>query len=197
MRWLWIPLVVVASCSSEDPADTPAPDRVADTPACEAVDDWEDEATQFEVDLVNILNTTRKRGGRCGDLTFSPQPPLVMHPGLRCAARLHARSMRDDNYVDYQHPAPPAEVDELGVKQWLDDADYAPAVYAQNIGAGWPSAREAADAWLASDPHCWKFMTDEMLHIGVGVALTPVDESGLVPEDSYTNYWSVVVAAPE
>lgn len=194
---LVVSLAVIAGCSTAAPVDAPAPLRVADTPACEAVTEWDEQATIFEADLVNILNSERERGGRCGDMTFAPQQPLVMHPALRCAGRLHAMSMRDDNYVDYKHPAPPEGVEELSVLQWLADAEYEPAVYAQNIGAGWPSAREAADAWLASEPHCWKFMTAEMLHVGVGVAITPEDETGQVPEDSYTNYWSVVIAAPE
>jgi len=192
MSRLWV-LLFVTGCSSAAP--TASPQSVSDTPACEAVTEWDETAARFEADLVNLLNIERSRGGRCGDQTFSSQPPLTMHPSLRCAARLHAQSMRDDNYVDYKHPAPP-DGTELGLQQWLEAAEYEPAVYAQNMGAGWPSAREAVDAWLASEAHCWKFMTAEMLHIGVGVAITPADDSGEIPEDSYDNYWSAVVAAP-
>ncbi len=188
-------LALGLGCDAGEPG--PSEEReVAEVAACDAVAEWDATARQLEERVVSLINSKRRLGGRCGDTTYPPLPALRLQPSLRCAARIHTLDMEAKGYVDYADPEDP---EALNTNQRLELAGYGGSTFVETIGAGWTSADDAVAEWMNNEAHCWKFMTEELDHIGIGVyyAGEPQTAEAEGEDDvNYGTYWDLVIATP-
>lgn len=187
--------VVVLACDTS----APSPDVVLDIPeteACAPAADWPDPWAAAEAQLLRELNALRAEGGSCGDLHFSPAPPLRMDPTLRCAARLHTADMLARSYVSAVDP------DGLGTAARLALVGYDAATFTEAVAVVTEDAiderddaRDALTAWRNNPTSCWQLFARELTDAGVGGR-----EGSFIPKDEDTphraGYWTLTLAAP-
>jgi hypothetical protein len=135
--------------------------------ACEGLPEWTPEARLIEDLVRERIDEERRRGGRCGDWTFPPRPPLARSSELDCAAKRHALDMAERAYIS------PIDPDGYDLGDRLGDVGYRYSLWAETVGAGWSDADAAVDAWLLAPAHCYKLFAAEFEQIGVGVHLIP------------------------
>lgn len=188
-------LLGLCACSTYVTAGTGDDAQLGEFQAeCDGLADGAEEAARLELAALDRIDDERRRGGRCGDRTFPPQPPLRRDPRLTCAARRHAQDMSDRGYVGAVDP------DGIHLGRRLEDADYRPSLWVAAVGAGWTDADHAVESWLQNPLHCYKLFARELEDIGVGVYLPPegapepVDSDGDGP--AYATFWTLFVAAP-
>jgi uncharacterized protein YkwD len=59
-------------------------------------------------------------------------------------------------------------------------------LWAENIGAGYPTAADVIEGWLGSDVHCANLLNPDFVGIGVGYAFGP--------NATYAHYWTLLMA---
>lgn len=133
-----------------------------DNDYCAQVDSWDPQWTQFEQDVIELVNERRAEGAVCGDTTFGPAEPLVLNGALRCAARHHAMDMAVRGFFDHTNP------DGDGPGQRIDFAEYDHRGWGENIAFGHPSPQAVMDGWMDSPGHCSNIMKASFNEIGVG-----------------------------
>ena len=176
-RLAWLALSLSALACSEPEA--PAPPDVPDIAYCDPVRDWEPEIAAREVEVLRLINDARAVGGRCGSLDFEPAEPLIMDPALRCAARIHALDMGEQDYFSNLDP------DDLDYVARAELAEYAGVAVHQLIGAQHSTAEKTVDAILGNTVLCAKILDPEVTDAGIGHT---ADLEGA----SYPRYWTHV-----
>jgi len=135
---------------------------VPDIPYCADVSEWDDSWIQEELQVLTLVNELRSQALECvpGGVVFGPSEPFVMHPALRCAARVHAKDMVDNDFFDHTGS------DGSTAQQRAQSAGYV-GIVAEDIGDGYASAGMAVDGWRNSPAHCM-YMLGDYPNVGVG-----------------------------
>ena len=144
---------------SEDATDSV---EVPDSAYCADVIDWDANWSEWEEEVVVLVNERRAAGAICGTDEYAPTHPLTMNAELRCAARVHSKDMHDRRFFDHINPD--------GETPWdrIAQAGYNSAWAGENVALGYPNARSVVDGWMTSPGHCANIMSDTFDEIGVG-----------------------------
>lgn len=129
---------------------------------CEPVSSWDTAMTEFEEDVLVIVNEVRAAGASCGGQAFGSAGPLTMNPALRCAARVHSKDMADRAFFDHTNP----DGEDPFVR--MERAGYSYFTAGENIATGQPSPSEVMQGWMDSPGHCRSIMNPDFADIGVG-----------------------------
>lgn len=149
-----------AGDDGEPPADAEVP---SDIPYCTEVAGWDPSWSQFEAEVLQLVNEFRATGYNCGSAgSFGPAGPLTMQPNLRCAARIHSKDMDERSFFDHTNPSGESPFDRMGL------AGYSYFTAGENIAGGSPDAAGTMDQWMNSDGHCSNIMNPDFTEIGVG-----------------------------
>ncbi len=130
---------------------------------CAPTEDWDAMSTEFEEEVLLLVNEARAAGANCGSGgSFAPTSALSMQPQLRCAARMHSRDMARRDFFDHTNP------DGEGPQPRIERAGYEWSTWGENIAFGYPSPEAVMDGWMGSDGHCSNIMNPNFTEIGVG-----------------------------
>lgn len=144
---------------------------------CAEVEDWDEEWSRYEREVLDLVNQRRAEGADCGSRgSFDAAPALTAHLDLRCAARLHSQDMAQRGYFDHRNPegeSPFARVNKT---------DFKGNRVGENIAAGQRSPEEVMRGWMKSDGHCANIMEPRYRYLGVGYA----EDS----DSKYQQYWT-------
>lgn len=138
---------------------------VAPIAYCDNVDDWPDEALEFESQVLSLVNQARAADRQCGGQSFMATGPLTMEPRLRCAARVHSLDMATRDYFDHTNLDGESPFDRM------ERAGYEFRQAGENIAAGQPTPDAVVAGWLESPGHCSNIMSPDFEDIGVGYHL--------------------------
>lgn len=174
-----------ASDEAEPPAEPGTELEVPDTDHCAAVDGWDPEWSQFEDEVLELVNAFRAAPADCGvEGAFQPAAPLAMDPVLRCSARLHSADMFERGFFAHESP------EGVDPAQRMQAAGFGGRLYGENIAQGQPTPQAVMEAWMASDGHCANIMRPEYTLIGIGY------EPGAQMRGGSSNYWTQNFGAP-
>jgi uncharacterized protein YkwD len=181
---------------SDTPADVPAPDtpavtsdEVPDIEYCADVADWDPMWSQWEDEVLVLVNERRAEGADChSEGMFDPADPLTMDPLLRCVARGHSLDMYERGFFDHTNP------DGDGPGERLAAAGYMGSTWGENIAQGYASPEEVVQGWMDSDGHCSNIMAPQFSLIGVGYY--PGDAGNGMRFAQNAHYWTQNFGAP-
>ncbi len=158
-----------------------AGEDMADPGYCDPTAAWDPGWVEQERALVEQINAARASGYDCGALGWQPPAPaLAVNEALSCASRIHALDMAERNYFEHTTP-------EGKDPNWrLGEAGFTGSTWAASIGAGYPTAADVVEGWLATEVHCGNIMRADFVGIGVGYAFGP--------NSSYAHYWTLMVS---
>jgi uncharacterized protein YkwD len=173
----------VQVCDGAPPPPPPPPTSgdVPNNTYCADVATWPAAATDFEAQVVTLVNQRRAAGATCGSYgAFAPAGPLTMNPALRCAARKHDKDMIANNFFSHTGTG--------GTTPWDRIASAGYGTYktaGENIAAGQTTPSAVVTGWMNSPGHCKNIMAAGFKEIGVGYATG----------GSYGHYWTQTFAA--
>lgn len=131
------------------------------------VEGWPSAWATLEEQVLTLVNAERAKGADCGSYgNFAKAGPLKMEDNLRCAARYHSLWMAQTDTFSHESPG-----GDLGDDPWerIASTDFAGFAVGENIAAGYGSAQQVMDGWMASDGHCSNIMNGSATLIGVGL----------------------------
>jgi uncharacterized protein YkwD len=123
-----------------------------------------DSGSSVRARVVELVNTARSRGRKCGSERFAAAPALGVSRQLNEAATDHARDMARRKYFEHRGR------DGSQPKDRVLSAGYRPRLSGENIAYGPESAEEVVAGWLDSPGHCANIMDPRFQDIGVGLA---------------------------
>ena len=138
----------------ETPTREPPIEEPEEDPAEEPV---EDKITEFEREVVALVNEERRRIGL---------EPYSHNQNLSEVARTKSEDMRDNNYFSHQSPtygSPFDMLNQFGIQ-------YRTA--GENIARGQRTPQEVVNSWMNSPGHRRNILSQEFTEIGVGFAQT-------------------------
>jgi uncharacterized protein YkwD len=115
--------------------------------------------------ILDLVNSARAAGRRCGNIYFAPAAPLALDPALTRAAQAHSRDMAEHDAFDHRGhdgSTPSVRVERAGFGKHR--------IVGENIAAGAMTPNEVTAGWLASPPHCANIMDGSFSLIGIGYA---------------------------
>jgi uncharacterized protein YkwD len=152
-------------CASTCTLDTSGcTDQTAGGIDCRNPSTWPATWVAFEDEVLALGNQRRAAGATCGTTAFPAVPALASNEQLRAAARCHSLDMATQNYFSHtglDGSNPGARVAATG---------YVASTWGENIAAGYRTAQQVVDGWIASEGHCRNLMSRNFLEIGVGYA---------------------------
>ena len=161
-----------------DGSEVPATDLCADAA------NWEQEWSDWEVEVLNLVNEYRAQGADCGSRgSFQATTALTMNATLRCAARLHSLDMYVRGFFSHDNPDGEDPFDRMAA------VGYEGSSMGENIAQGQQSPQDVMEGWMGSDGHCGNIMSDSFTEIGVGYY--PGEQSGF----QNRNYWTQTFGA--
>lgn len=173
--------------TTSESGETGASEEVPATDHCAAVADWDPAWSQWEDEVLQIVNDVRAIGADCGEEgQFGPAEPLAMDPILRCSSRLHSLDMYERDYFDHDNP------DGLDPFQRMEEAGFSGSYMGENIAYGQQNPEQVMEAWVDSDGHCSNIMNPNYTLIGVGYY--PGAESR---RDGKQHFWTQNFGAPQ
>lgn len=128
--------------------------------------------------LVELVNTQRQKGCKCGSKYYPPVNKVVWSETLEKVALLHSRDMEQKNYFSHtgkDGSTTPQRMERLGYN-WMS---YGENIY-RTIGYE-ATEKEVIDAWIKSPGHCSNLMSENFKEMGIA-------RSG--------NYWTQVFGSP-
>lgn len=111
--------------------------------------------------LLQLVNETRRKGCKCGDVYFPPASPIGWNSQLEQAALVHSNDMYANNYFSH------AAQDGSKAGDRIDDTGYRWRTYGENIALGYRSEREVINGWILSPGHCKNIMNKSYKEMGV------------------------------
>ncbi len=128
-------------------------------------------ALAFETELIRLVNDYRVSRGLNALIDMGP---------LRDVARAHSRHMIERRFFAHASPEGLTAGDRFGQAQipW--------AMTGENIAAGYATAREVFEAWLASPVHRAVLDEEGWMYTGAGYA----EDAFPTPDFPYTHYWT-------
>ncbi|HYO67094.1 MAG TPA: CAP domain-containing protein [Archangium sp.] len=144
---------------------------------CDDVITWSTGWTDFENQVLTLVNQRRAAGATCGGVYKAPAPALTLDTRLRCAARKHSKDMALNTFFSHTGSNGSTPL------QLIISAGYAFSTEAENIGAGYSTPSAAVTGWMNSTGHCNNIMNPSLRHLGVGYYYRA---SG----STYAHYWT-------
>lgn len=135
-------------------------DEAVDEQATPAPSGWSD----FESEMLDLVNAFRTAGGACPGGTFAPVPPLAVDDALWRAARDHSEDMAAQDYFSHDG------LDGSSFAGRIGEAGYTGQPFGENIAAGNGTAAATFEQWRFSDGHCFNMTTTSANEIGIGYA---------------------------
>lgn len=143
----------------------PGDDPWDDPPDCDAVaSSWDCTITEYEQQVIELINERRSEEQTCGDTDYGPSDPLEMDEDkLQCAARLHSWDMAGRGFTGHYTPeglGPPERVSAVGgfLGGWGETISYSG-----------PSPSAVVSSWMNSDGHCAIIMSPSYSTGGIGI----------------------------
>jgi len=115
--------------------------------------------------ILDLVNTARAAGRRCGGKYFAPAAPLALDPALTRAALAHSRDMAEHDAFDHRGhdgSTPSVRVEQAGFGNHR--------IVGENIAAGAMTPGEVTRGWLMSPGHCENIMNSSFTLIGIAYA---------------------------
>ncbi len=137
-------------------------DSIPSNDYCNPVSSWDSGMTEFEEEVLLLVNGARANGASCGGQSFGAADPLTMNGALRCAARVHSKDMAERNFFDHTNP------DGEDPFTRMERAGYSYSTAGENIAAGQTSPTQVMQGWMDSPGHCSNIMNPSFTEIGVG-----------------------------
>lgn len=133
--------------------------------------------------ILDLVNTARAVGRRCGAKYFAPVASLTLNSSLTSAALAHSREMA--KYGQLDHRGHDGSTPAVRVQR----AGYATSrIVGENIAAGAMTPAEVTAGWLASPAHCENIMDGRFTQVGIAYAANLNSAAGM--------YWTQDFAAP-
>jgi uncharacterized protein YkwD len=181
-------LALVSACggggdSGSTPATPPSPPASTGSNPAPASADITCGLATFEADALRLINQRRAAGATCGAKgVFTAAAPLALQSQLTSAAYGHSLDMAEHNYFahDSQDGRTPGSR--------VTAAGYAWSTVGENIAAGYGTAQQTVEAWMASDGHCANLMNPRFTEYGLACARNA--------SSTYGTYWTLDLAAP-
>ena len=129
------------------------------------------------------INTARRSQQQCGDTSVPPVNELIWHQQLEQSALGHSQWMQQNNSFGHDGE----NGNDTGDR--LTATGYEWRIVSENVAGGYPDLQAVMADWLASPSHCLTLMNGSAIHMAVRV----VDGTSA---NEYSNYWTLVVAAP-
>lgn len=172
--------VVGESMQVEAPAEEGTVSALA---YCDDVITWTAGWTDFENQVLTLVNQRRAAGATCGGVYKAPAPALTLDTRLRCASRKHSKDMALNNFFSH--------TGSNGSTPWqrITSAGYTYSTAAENIGAGYSTPSAAVTGWMNSTGHCNNIMNPSLRNLGVGYYYRA---SG----STYAHYWTQDFGTP-
>lgn len=149
---------------------------------CDDVLSWSTGWSDFENQVLTLVNQKRAAGATCGGVYKPPVPALTLDTRLRCAARKHSKDMGLNNFFSH--------TGSNGSTPWqrITSAGYTYSRAGENIAAGYSTPSTVVASWMTSSGHCNNIMSPNFKHLGVGYYY----RSG----SPYGHYWTQDFGAP-
>jgi uncharacterized protein YkwD len=115
--------------------------------------------------ILDLVNTARAAGRRCGGKYFASAGPLALDPALTKAAQEHSRDMAEHDAFDHRGhdgSTPNVRVERAGFGTHR--------IVGENIAAGAMTPNQVTEGWLASPAHCENIMDSRFTLIGIAYA---------------------------
>ena len=115
--------------------------------------------------ILDLVNTARAAGRRCGGKYFAPAAPLGLDAALTRAALAHSRDMAEHDSFDHRGhdgSTPSVRVERAGFGSHR--------MVGENIAAGAMTPSEVTQGWLSSPGHCENIMNGRFSLIGIAYA---------------------------
>ncbi len=152
-----------------DPGQEPeAPEAPVEEPPvyapidCDALQAWDTEWAQFELDVLDIVNQRRSEGANCGGQDMPPVGLLTLNETLTCSSRAHSQDMAVRDFFDHENP------DGLSPFDRMEEAGYSFRSAGENIAYGQPDPESVMEGWMDSPGHCQNIMGENFTEIGIG-----------------------------
>jgi uncharacterized protein YkwD len=157
------------------PEDCPAP-------ACMDPGAWPSGWTQFEDEVLLLVNAARAAGADCRTQgVFGPAASVILNAGLQAAARCHSTDMAIQDF--YSHTGSNGS----SFDERIFDAGYTGSFpLGENIAAGYPTPSDVVTGWLNSDTHCANIMDPDFEQLGTGY----YDDLADTFRPPYRHYWT-------
>lgn len=123
------------------------------------------DAASVSHSILELVNSARRAGRRCGGKYFAAAPPLALDPTLTQAALQHSRDMAQHDAFDHRGhdgSTPATRLDRAGFGTHR--------IVGENIAAGAMTPSEVTQGWLASPAHCENIMDGRFTLIGIAFA---------------------------
>jgi uncharacterized protein YkwD len=129
---------------------------------CDDVVSWKQTWSDYEAQVLTLVNQKRAAGATCGGIAYPPAPPLTLDERLRCASRKHSKDMGVKNFFSH--------TGSNGSTPWqrIKNAGYTYTSAAENIAAGYSTPSAVVTGWMNSSGHCKNIMKAGLKQIGVG-----------------------------
>lgn len=165
------------ACSSTCALDTSGcTDQTQTGVDCRDPSTWPAAWSDFENQVLLLVNQRRAAGASCGSSVFGAAPALSSHDQLRQAARCHSLDMATLNYFSH------TGLDGSNPGARIAATGYVAGTWGENIAAGQRTAQQVVDGWVASEGHCRNLMNKNFAELGVGYAFDA--------DASYDHYWT-------
>lgn len=139
-------------------------------------------ASEFEREVLRLINAERAQGGVCGGRAFPPSSPLNHQAQLHKAARAHGIAMSRRGFFDHVGP------DGDTPRERINNTGYQGRMWGENIAAGQRSPRSVVRAWMESPGHCQNILNPTFKEIGISFIFEG--------SSRYKTYWVQAFGTP-
>lgn len=142
-----------------------------------------DETPALAMRALQLVNTVRARGARCGARVFAAAPPVRLSDTLANVAFGHAADMAKHDYFEHEDLSGRSPADRVRA------VGYAEKLVGENIAYGPKNADEVVAGWLSSPGHCENIMDPRFAEMGIAYAPGRAGKRGL--------FWVQLLADPK
>lgn len=160
------------------PTAAPADSGLSSAQQCELSD--------FQAELLRLVNERRARGAVCGTESLPAAPALSWKASLAQGAARHSQDMVDKNFFSHTGS------DGSNAGQRISAAGYSWSRWGENIAYGYTSSATVVDGWMKSEGHCRNIMNAAFTEMG----LACVRQSQSNSASSIRWAWTQVLATP-
>jgi uncharacterized protein YkwD len=139
-------------------------------------------ASEVSARPLALVNATRAKAHKCGNVAYPAAPPLALSPLLERAALAHAQDMAEHDsfeHIGSDGSRPATRVARTGY-QWRN--------VAENIAAGAPDVESVVQGWIESPGHCANLMDRRFTEMGIAFVVNEQRDAEI--------YWAQVFGTP-
>jgi uncharacterized protein YkwD len=141
-----------------------------------------EDSGRIEKKMVNLINTARLSGRRCGGKKYTATRPVHWNPALENAARMHSKDMARNDRLSHKGSK------KSTVEKRVRNHGYTWRSVGENVAGGLQTCEETVSGWLESPGHCANIMESSFTEIGAACARNSASK--------YGTYWTLVLASP-